>query len=623
MIRNRSVNVLAVLLIAVALFFSLRLALMENNPATEQASTQEDYATKLFGGEMISVEILVEEETWQQMLSNASAEEYICVDVVVNGTSFQNVGLRTKGNSSLSQVQSSDSERYSFRLNFGKYIDGQTCFGLDKLVLNNMIGDNSYMKEYLSYALMQEVGVPAPCFDFANISLNGETWGLYLAVELYDESYEERVFGDSTSALYNVKSMEMGADDGGGQLQAPDGAPPSLPEGVERAETEHTDPAIQTETAAPSAETTTTADTLTAPSEENRVERRGMGGMGERGSSGGSLEYSDDDSDSYSAIFGNVVGKGSESDFQRVIAALKTLQSGENLEESFDVDEILRYLAAHTLVVNLDSYSSSMAQNYYLCERDGVLSVLPWDYNMAWGGFQSGSASSVVNFPIDTPVSGVTMESRPLISMLLAQEDYLARYHSYLQELLDAYFANGAWEETITALDQRIGDYVANDQTAFCSYENYQTAVSALKTLGVLRVQSVQGQLDGSIPATTETQQENPGALVQTGTLQLSDLGSMNGGKGGDIGAGMNVSGERPTAETDTRIVPQDGQTSMQGMVGDKATVQTKPSRAVGMTPPNPQSGTSISGETRLWIAISLASLLVAGFVVHACRRRY
>ena len=167
---------------------------------------------------------------------------------------------------------------------------------------------------------------------------------------------------------------------------------------------------------------------------------RGRGGFG---SSGGSLEYIDDYTSSYSAIFNNVVGKGTESDYQKVVAALKALSEGVELEKYFDVDKILRYLAAHAIVVNLDSYSSNMAQNYHIYERDGQLTILPWDYNLAWGGFQNSSASSVINFPIDTPLSGVEMVNRPLIAKLFADTEYQERYHSYLQQLIDNYFTNG------------------------------------------------------------------------------------------------------------------------------------------------------------------------------------
>lgn len=52
-------------------------------------------------------------------------------------------------------------------------------------VANNMVGDNTYMKEYVSYELMQEIDVDASLFGFADIKVNGEGWGLYLALETF------------------------------------------------------------------------------------------------------------------------------------------------------------------------------------------------------------------------------------------------------------------------------------------------------------------------------------------------------------------------------------------------------------------------------------------------------
>ncbi|SCZ80202.1 CotH protein [Acidaminobacter hydrogenoformans DSM 2784] len=480
-----------------------------------------EYAEKIFGTDIITLEILADEAQWQTMLDNATEEAYIKVDVVINGTTLKDVGIRPKGNSSLKQVASSDSDRYSFRIKFDKYVEGQTCFGLDQMVVNNMMGDNSYMKEYISYDLMKTIGVDTPYFGFTDITVNGQPWGLYLAVELYNDSYEERVYGDTTGALFNVK-MSMGQDQMPGE-----GRMPMVDRPV-------TDERPETNTGA-----TASASPTQIPSDlpEDRTPGDFPGGkvgnMGAR--NGGSLAYTDDNPESYSDIFDNVVGDVDTAANQRVITALKALYSGTELDTYFDTDAILRYLAAHTVVVNLDSYSSSMAQNYYLYERAGQLTVLPWDYNLAWGGFQSGDADSVINFPIDTPVSGVSMSDRPLLNQLLSDETYLAQYHDHLNTLLQKYFADGHFTQKIQSLHTLISDDVKNDPTAFCTYEAYQTAVEALIELGNLRAQSIQGQLDGSIPSTTEGQQSSPSVLVPAGDLQIEALGSMMGsGKRGE-----------------------------------------------------------------------------------------
>lgn len=579
MINSKKINIIVAVAVVFALITSISLVVIGNTHNENGGmKTETEYATKIFGTDIISIEIIADETDWQEMLDNAISEQYIMADVVVNGTKFQNVGVRPKGNSSLSQVASSDSDRYSFRLQFDEYIKGQTCFGLDGFVVNNTIGDYTYMKEYVSYELMKEAGVDTPYFGFADIKVNGEGWGLYLAVELYRESYETRTFGTTGGMMYNVKSMDMGGNNvnvnglpQGNANRPANGQGGNFPQGGMQPPTNRQDEQRQ-----PNTQTETNPSIATQPVGQNggrQMERPNdnLGGaMGGIGSNGGSLEYSTDEVSSYSAIFNNVVGKGDDGDFKRVITALEALSEGENLETYFDINQILRYLAAHTIVVNLDSYSSSMAQNYYLYENNGKVTILPWDYNLAWGGFQSGSASSVINFPIDSPVSGVEMSSRPLIEKLLTNTEYLEKYHSYLQELMTNYFTDGKWEEKIKQLDALISDYVKNDNTAFSTFEEYKTAVEAFKTLGNLRYQSIQGQLDGTVPSTTAEQTANPNKLISAGNLSLSSLGSMmGGGNRGDMGDRQtnwnNPQGRESIDQSQTENMP-DRELMMQAM---------------------------------------------------------
>ncbi len=384
MIQNKRIGVITGVAMCLALAVSILLIYFVNG-SIEKTTITPDYANRIFGSDMISIEILADETDWQQMLDNAQSEQFIMADVIVNGTKFTNVGVRPKGNSSLTQVIQSDSDRYSFRLQFDEYIKGQTCFGLKSFVVNNMLGDNTYMKEYVSYDLMKEIGVDAPYFGFADIKVNGSNWGLYLAVELYNDSYEQRVFGDTSGMLYNVKSMEMGGDGNeksnwNSKDKSNEAGVPNSQGGMPATDLEQLK---QSQTQVDFSTPNTTSE---IPTNGDNGMRGGMG-MGNRNSNGGSLAYSDDQVSSYSSIFNHVVGKGTDSDYERVIEALKALSEGKELEKYFEVDQILRYLAAHTIVVNLDSYSSSMAQNYYIYEKDGKLTILPWDYNLAWGGF--------------------------------------------------------------------------------------------------------------------------------------------------------------------------------------------------------------------------------------------
>ena len=86
-----------------------------------------EYEEKLFDtSEIISLNIIMDSDEWVDMIENAIYDEYYTCDVEVNGTRFYNVAIRPKGNTSLSSiVNDPDTNRYSFKLEFGHYVANQ------------------------------------------------------------------------------------------------------------------------------------------------------------------------------------------------------------------------------------------------------------------------------------------------------------------------------------------------------------------------------------------------------------------------------------------------------------------------------------------------------------------
>lgn len=162
-----------------------------------------------------------------------------------------------------------------------------------------------------------------PLGGFVYITVNGEEWGLYLAVE---ESFLQRNYGTDYGELYKPDSMSFGGGRGNGKDFDFDNA-------------------------------------------------GGQKGFS-MGSSDVKLQYIDDDPDSYSNIFDNAKTEVTEADKKRLIQSLKVLSSGENIKNVVDVDEVLRYFVVHNYVCNGDSYTGSMIHNYYLYEEDGRLSMI-------------------------------------------------------------------------------------------------------------------------------------------------------------------------------------------------------------------------------------------------------
>ena len=184
----------------------------------------------------------------------------------------------------------------------------------------------------------------------------------------------------------------------------------------------------------------------------------------------------------------------------------------------------------------------SMAHNYYLYEAGGKLNLIPWDYNLALGGMgRSNDATSVVNSAIDNVFSGTTF-----FDTLMADETCHSRYYAYLQQLVSEYINGGGFDAFYTRVRSQIDALVESDPTAFYSYDEYLTAAETLYQVVKLRGQSIQGQLDGTIPS-TEAAQRTSDALVDASALDLSTMGYMNSGGGGGFDA---------PAASETRTAP-------------------------------------------------------------------
>lgn len=573
MISNKHFNKLIAILMAIAISFSLIIIVLPKSSSTATYIEQPDYVTTIFDDDKVmDINIEMDETAWQEMLDNASAEEYTAANITVNGVTYNNIAIRPKGNSSLSQLVMDDTtERYSFKVKFDEYVDGQTLDGLSKLVLNNNMSDATYMREYLSYKLLDSLGVPTPACSYANITVNGEEWGLYLAVEPVEEEFIERNYGSTDGNLYKPESDSVavgGNKDKDSTNTKPDFDPTQITQDSNNTTPGNSNNQMMTppdmnsggnynqqmqmpsDTSSGNGQMMTPPDINSGGNSNQQMQMPsdiggGMMGRGMGGNSNGSdLVWNGNDISNYSAIFDNAIFKTTDSDdYTKILDMIEHLYTMEDIESYLNVDEVLRYFAANTFLVNLDSYASNMNHNYYLYEDDGVVSILPWDYNLSFGGFQAGSASSAINFPIDSPVSG-TLEDNPLIANLLEVDEYKELYHQYLNEIVNNFVNNGTYEMLVTKTDTLISDYVKNDATAFYTFDEYTEAVSNLLNFGLDRSTSISAQLDGSQPSTST-------GTIET-TVNLTAMGQQGGGnnKGGMVG--MNMAFNKDTAENST-----------------------------------------------------------------------
>lgn len=426
-------------------------------------SSVPEYSVRIFDDSYVH-HIDIQIDDWDKFLEEAPEEEYTECDVEIDGELFTSIGLRAKGNNSRRLVEEYGLDRYSLKIEFDHFQDGNTYYGLDKMSLDSSFQDNSYLKNYMTYDMMRFMGVPSPLCSYVQVTVNEKDWGLFLAVEEPEEAFARRNFGADHGMLYkpDYRSLEDANNDV-------------------------------------------------------------------------ALKYTTDNPEDYDNIFRHAKFDCTESDQQRLIRALKVLSEGHGteLQSAVDVDEVLRYFTVQVFVVNLDSYLGKTGHNYFLYEEDGIIRILPWDYNLAFATYSLGMPDPVndaglyVNYPIDTPAAGEVMLNRPLYHNLMKTEEYFTRYHGYFDHFMENYFENGYFEKKVAETTRMIAPYVEKDPTAFCSYEDYLTGVETFAKFCLLRSGSVRGQLDGTIPSTIAGQEADMGNRIDASEVWLPDMGEI------------------------------------------------------------------------------------------------
>lgn len=568
------------------------------------------YETRLFDSTKVhTVDIVMDD--WDGFIANATSEEYADAAVVIDGEVYKNVGIRAKGNTSLSTVASLGSERYSFKIEFDHYDSSITYHGLDKLSLNNLIQDSTMMKDYLTYTMMNRFGVDSPLCSYVYITVNGEDWGLYLAVEGVEDSFLERNYGSDHGELYKPDSMSFGGGRGNGRdfdmgdfekreetgaLEVPEGFDASdMPGGFDASDMpEDFDP----------------SDKFAGGGNG----RFSVGGSG-MGSSDVKLQYIDDEPDSYPNIWNNAKTEITKADQERLIRSLKKLSDGEQIESVVDMEQVMRYFVVHNYVCNDDSYTGMMVHNYYLYEEDGQMAMIPWDYNLAFGTFHAADADSAVNTPIDNPVSGGASD-RPMLNWIFESEEYTARYHQLFTEFLNTVDIPKIIDEAYDLIES----YVEKDPTAFYTDEAFENGVETLRKFCDLRSESISMQLESG--ETTENM-----GCADASSISLADMGTMDGmGREGNEKRQMpgavpsrqersegSGTGEADRPESSERMFGK-------GEAAAEAMNVMLPEGT--LHPGKSDAGNFVSGSTS-WIALTVSVLILgAGLVIATLYKR-
>jgi len=148
-------------------------------------------------------------------------EEFKPAELNFNGNNVGKIGIRYKGSdytlprcfgftdgdtSRINGTPRKTCAKISYKLKFSEYNKDLRFYGMKKINLHAFAADPTKMHEILSYELFRDMGIQAPRVSYANVYVNNNLIGLFLAVEEIDGRFTKSRWPDyGDGNLYKEK----------------------------------------------------------------------------------------------------------------------------------------------------------------------------------------------------------------------------------------------------------------------------------------------------------------------------------------------------------------------------------------------------------------------------------
>lgn len=285
------------------------------------------------------IELAFDEAAYDAMIAtyrSTGEKEWISATVTIDGETFEDVGLRLKGNSSLQglrqgadgdagggmaggmggaggDVSAEEPETLPWLIRLDEFVDGQELDGLTELVIRSNRSATS-LNEAVALDLLELAGLASQQAVATRVSVNDSEEVLRLVVQNPDERWEASVF-DTEGVLYKAEA-------------------------------------------------------------------------------GGDYSYRGEDPAAYEDVFDQETG---EEDLTPLIDFLEFLDSSDDatfaaeLDQHLDVEAFATYLALQDLIGNADDIDGPGNNSYLRYDAtSGRFTVVTWDLNLAFGGMGGG-----------------------------------------------------------------------------------------------------------------------------------------------------------------------------------------------------------------------------------------
>ncbi len=380
-----------------------------------------------------TVSIKVDENNLNYLLQNADKKPSVMTEsVTIGDKTIGYTGLKTKGSYTLEHafMDNFGNDRFSFTVNFGKFIKKsqygvkQNFYGCRKVSFNNFFFDKSMLKEYIALALMTEMGVPTPQYGLAKLYINDNFYGVYFMVEAMDQSIIEQyqkadkggisdylVKPEHTSLLYDEKMDKYRREDGtfdlNSVLELDENGIYKAKGDLKEQETlwEEDDETLQD-----------VAEMLpTVLSWQKKINQLSSG-----------------------------------KDFDGKAVDVNSDAYLELLNQVMDVDEVVRYFAAHSFLVQIDNMFDGQKNYGLYVDTSGKCMVVPWDYDLSFGCYFPSTSEATANLELDIMFNaykdqkfgfggagkkpGEIYKEFPLFYVIYQNKSLMDKYHQYMKD---------------------------------------------------------------------------------------------------------------------------------------------------------------------------------------------
>ncbi len=359
---------------------------------------------------------------WSRLRANYETKENIPATLTVDGVTYEDVGVRFRGNTSYMMTE--NSQKKSFNIEIDYTIEDQRLMGYKTLNLINCSNDPTFMREVL-YSNICRQQIPSAKANFLRLEINGENWGVYANVQQLNAEFIEDWFPSNDGTRWRAEG------NWGGGARNPGGAPGG-----------------------------------------------GGGGGGGGGVTSGiaALTWQGSDSAAYEAVY-ELKNTKQDDPWASLINTCDVLnnipldQLPDELEYVLNVDESLWLCAFEIIFQDDDGYVNKRGSDYYLYyePETGRLHLMQYDGNECLRAEQWS-----LFYRADDPTV-------PLMYRLMSIPNYRQRYLAHVRTILESFFTEEDIFPKIEAYQALIEEQVKADDKKLYSNGQFDSGVVELR----------------------------------------------------------------------------------------------------------------------------------------------